>query len=239
MVLSADPRPAAEVFDEHGRTYSETVNRAVGFVGLDVDFFTRVKAGYILDICESVFANTSDVRALDVGCGVGNFHGLLGPHFRSLAGVDVSAASVEIAAARELPNTNYDVYDGKELPYEDETFDLAFTICVMHHVPPPQWEAFSREMFRVLRKGGLALVFEHNPLNPLTLRAVNNCPFDEDAVLLSARTTVGLLKTAGFTDIARRSILSVPAGNRLLRNVDRIFSHLPLGAQYYVRARRG
>jgi len=234
--MSKDIKPAAEVFDEYGTTYSDTVNDAVRFTGLDVDFFTRVKAGYILDLCEAHFGDTAGIRALDVGCGVGNFHDLLGPRFASLTGVDVSAASIGQAVSRRRPRTRYDIYDGRRLPYEDGAFDLAFTICVMHHVPTDQWEGFSREMFRVVRKGGLALVFEHNPRNPLTMRAVNNCPFDEDAVLLRAERTKDLLAGAGFEAIEGRYILSIPAGNRALRRVDGLFSKIPFGAQYYVRA---
>ena len=236
--MTQEIRPAAEVFDEYGKTYSDTVNDAVSFTGLDVDFFTRVKAGYILDICESHFGDAASVNALDVGCGVGNFHDILGPEFQALTGVDVSSASIDQAVSRNRPKTTYDVYDGLRLPYADGSFDLTFTICVMHHVPPAQWPAFSKEMHRVLRPGGLALVFEHNPRNPLTMRAVNNCPFDEDAVLLKAEATIDLLKGAGFHDVERRYILSVPAGNRLLRKVDSMFSRIPFGAQYYVSARR-
>lgn len=78
------------------------------------------------------------INALDVGCGVGNFqHDILGPQFRGLTGVDVSSASIEQAKARLRPNVAYDVYDGMRLPYPDGAFDLAFTICVMHHVRLP------------------------------------------------------------------------------------------------------
>lgn len=236
--MAQEIRPASEVFDEYDKTYSATVNEAVGFTGLDVDFFTRVKAGYILDICEAHFGNTGQIKALDVGCGVGNFHDILAPRFEAITGVDVSAASIAEAKRRERPNTSYDVYDGLRLPYEDGAFDLAFTICVMHHVPPAQWESFAREMHRVVRKGGLALVFEHNPRNPLTMRAVNNCPFDEDAVLLRSEKTVGLFEQAGFRDVEHRFILSVPAGSKTLRKVDGLFSRIPFGAQYYVSAKR-
>lgn len=236
--MTQETRPPAELFDEYGKTYSDTVNDSVRFTGLNVDFFTRVKAGYILDLCASHFADVAGVNALDVGCGVGNFHDILAPEFLSLRGVDVSSASVEQAILKKRPKTTYDVYDGLRLPYSDGTFDLVFTVCVMHHVTPDQWPAFSREMHRVLRPGGLALVFEHNPRNPLTMRAVNNCPFDEDAVLLKAETTVRLLENAGFRDAVQRYILSVPAGNRMLRKVDSVFSRVPLGAQYYVSAKK-
>ncbi|WP_163266355.1 class I SAM-dependent methyltransferase [Chelativorans alearense] len=235
--VKQDRDKTPELFDSYGDNYSETVNRSVAFTGLDVDFFTHVKAAYILDLCRSSLGPPDQVRALDVGCGVGNFHGLLAPSLGSLSGVDVSSSSIERAKQRH-PSVDYQAYDGRRLPYDDGAFDLAFTVCVMHHVDPAQWAEFASEMRRVLRAGGLALVFEHNPRNPLTLRAVNNCPFDEDAVLLRAETTAGLFTQAGFRNVTSRFILSVPAAGSAMRTLDRVFSRLPLGAQYYVRAEK-
>ena len=57
--------------------------------------YPTCKAGYILDLCASHFGDVANVKALDVGCGVGNFHDILAPEFLSLRGVDVSSASVE------------------------------------------------------------------------------------------------------------------------------------------------
>ena len=62
-------------------------------------------------------------------------------------------------AADRNPGVSYRPYDGRRLPYEDGQFDAAVTICVMHHVPPAQWPAFAAEMKRVVRRGGLAVVF--------------------------------------------------------------------------------
>ena len=50
-------------------------------------------------------------------------------------------------------------------------------------------------MYRILRKGGLLVIIEHNPFNPLTQISVYRCPFDKDAVLLTARNVQLLLKT--------------------------------------------
>ncbi len=226
-----------ELFDSYEESYSATVNNAIAFTHLDVDFFTRVKAGYILDLCRAHFGSPGHVKALDVGCGVGNFHGLLAPALGSLSGVDVSRPSIERARQRHQ-GVEYQTYEGHRLPYDDGAFDLAFTVCVLHHVPPAKWPGFVGEMRRVLRPGGLALVFEHNPRNPLTLRAVNNCPFDADAVLLRAEKTADLFTQAGFGSVGCRFILSVPAAGAALRTVDRVFSRLPWGAQYYVRAEK-
>lgn len=232
-----DPEQAetARTFDAYKDIYTRTVDESVAFTGMSADFFTRVKAGYIADLARQKFGVSEKISALDIGCGVGNYHKLLAPHFGKLSGVDVSGESIEVARQRGLP-VSYDVYDGATLPYGDGGFDLAFAICVVHHVPPARWQVFASEMRRVLKPGGLALVFEHNPRNPLTMRVVNSCPFDADAVLLRNDETESLLSTAGFGQVYSRFILSIPAANTLLRRVDRLFSGLHLGAQYYVSA---
>lgn len=228
----------SETFDAYEGRYSDTVNQAVGFSGLDVDFFTRVKADYITDLARKEFGDLSGIQLLDVGCGIGNFHPLLTRDFGQVNGVDISASSIE--RARQVnPDVAYSVYDGRRLPYEDGAMDIAMAVCVMHHVPQEQWPAFSAEMHRVLKPGGIALIFEHNPLNPVSVHVVNSCPFDEDAVLLRATKTEALYREAGFGDVSRRFILTVPAFNGTFRKIDSWFSRIPLGAQYYVRARKG
>ncbi len=224
------PRPEPQAFDAYSASYDEAVNSSVAFSGLKVDFFTRVKAAYIRDAIGATFPNSGDVDVLDVGCGVGNYHPHLAGLARSIHGVDVSPTCVATAAERN-PSVAYSVYDGERLPYKDARFDVAYTICVMHHVPPDRWPAFAQEMRRVLKPGGPALVFEHNPFNPLTRRAVSSCAFDHDAVLLRARVTEHLLSEAGLERVASRYILSVPAASRAMRRVDRLFGRLPFGAQ--------
>jgi ubiquinone/menaquinone biosynthesis C-methylase UbiE len=229
--MDPQQRETAKVFDSYKDSYSSAVDQAIAFTGLTTDFFTKVKADYILDIARDRLAGRT-LSVLDVGCGVGNYHRLLAPTFGRLCGVDVSEACVETARRRN-PSVSYETYDGERLPYADASFDLAFTICVLHHVPPQLGANFMREMRRVLRPGGMALVFEHNPRNKLTMRAVNKCPFDEDAVPLKHEETKALMQAAGFQAVKSRFILSVPAKGAFLRRVDRVFARLPLGAQYY------
>ena len=94
------------------------------------------------------------------------------------------------------------------------------------------------EMFRVLKPSGLGVMFEHNPINPLTMRVVNNCPFDADAVLLKSNVAEDLFEASGFGKPKSRFILSVPPPNRFMRSLDRLFSYLPFGAQYYTYANK-
>lgn len=232
--MDPQQRRTAETFDTFRENYSEAVDGALAFTGLKTDFFTRVKADYIVELVDSHFGRR-DIEALDVGCGVGNYHQLLSPVFARLSGVDVSSACIETARLRN-PTVAYAAYDGGALPYPDASFDLAFTICVLHHVPPAAWPGFLSEMRRVLKPGGMALIFEHNPRNRLTMRVVNKCAFDEDAVLLRMEETEALMTQAGFASVEGRFILSVPAKGAALRRIDQMFGRLPFGAQYFVKA---
>lgn len=234
--MSDQQRQTADTFDAYKDTYTDTVDNAVAFVGLKTNFFVSVKADHIVRLARETFLRADQLDVLDIGCGIGNYHPLLNGTFKSISGVDISSASIETAKQRN-PGIDYQDYDGSRLPYPDGSFDLAYTICVIHHVPPANWSGFVSEMRRVLKPGGLGLVFEHNPLNPLTMRAVNNCPFDEDAVLLKKGKAEELLRGAGFVGIQSEYILAVPPRGALLAGLDRLMKGVPLGAQYVTRGR--
>lgn len=234
--MSDAQKAVADEFDQYKESYSEAVDAAIGLPGVGVDFFTKVKAGYLVDTVRKILGEQTHLNALDIGCGIGNYHGLLRESFGTLSGVDVSAECLKTARAAN-PEVAYKVYDGGRLPYEDDSFDVAFSICVMHHVPVSNWPQFVAEMRRVLRPGGVAVIFEHNPANPMTMRLVNRCPFDRDATLLRAPETTALFKEAGLSAIKRKFILTIPPLGPTGRRLDGLFSPLGIGAQYYVTGR--
>jgi ubiquinone/menaquinone biosynthesis C-methylase UbiE len=168
---------------------------------------------------------------LDVGCGVGEFHPFVRGMFGRLCGADVSAASIAQARVRN-PEVQYEAYAGDILPYASASFDLSIAICVLHHVPPPRWVGFLREMRRVVRPGGLVCLIEHNPFNPLTRLAVARCEFDRDAVLLRAGRTRALMAESGLHDAQSRYFLMLPSAAPLARRVEHGLRLIPLGAQY-------
>ncbi|WP_201829345.1 class I SAM-dependent methyltransferase [Microvirga zambiensis] len=234
--MDPDQKAIAEEFDRYNANYSDTVNASLVLPGMNVDYFTRVKAGHLLDLMNSELGATHNLNVLDVGCGIGNYHGLIKGEIGRLEGCDISQESIEHARQRH-PEVSYSSYSGDRLPYTDGAFDVVFTICVMHHVPPARWVNFVHEIRRVLRKDGLALVFEHNPFNPLTNKVVNRCPFDADAVLLKPSVTRELFSEAGFRQVQSRSVLNIPSAGKFTRWLDRCLGVLPTGAQYFLIAR--
>jgi SAM-dependent methyltransferase len=223
----------AELFDHYRASYQDVVAGSISFSGLKHDFFMQAKADLIERRLRA--AGSLDpapaLSCLDIGCGIGTLHPYIRPLFASVDGCDISSESIE-RARRENPSVRYAAYAPPRLPCEDHSFDFAVTVCVVHHVPPPEWPGFFAEMRRVLKPGGFACVIEHNPLNPATRLAVLRCPFDEDAVLLGSRTTRRLMREAGFRDASAEFFLMFPTANAVARRIERRLSRLPFGAQY-------
>ncbi len=222
-------------FDQYDGTYQALVEDSMSFSGMSHDYVTRVKADLIVATASKRLGSLAGKHILDVGCGVGLTDAFLTRQPWRISGTDVSPKSID-QAKRKNPAVNYVVGNENRLPFADETFDLCFTICVMHHVPRPHWTGFLTEMRRVLKPQGLAMVLEHNPYNPLTRLVVNRCPFDADAVLLSSNTLRRHLDAARLNLLNTNYFLFTPW--ETLKFVDRFFGWLPVGAQYCVTASR-
>jgi ubiquinone/menaquinone biosynthesis C-methylase UbiE len=220
-----------QLFDAYENTYRDEVQSSIDFSGLPHSFFISAKADLIGEIVKTRFSGEHKPALLDIGCGIGTFHPLLRNLFGRFCGVDVSAKCIG-RARRENPDVEYKTYEGAILPYGDAEFDFTMAICVMHHVPPPEWLSFMREMRRVTRPGGTLCVIEHNPLNPLTRLAVARCEFDRDAVLLRAGVTEELMTKAGLCDIKTRFFLFFPSAAQVVRSFERSIGWMPLSAQY-------
>jgi ubiquinone/menaquinone biosynthesis C-methylase UbiE len=99
-------------------------------------------------------------RSLDFGCGGGGLTYRLAEVSREAVGIDLDDAKLEFARrqADRLGATNADFvcYDGKALPFADESFDSILCVDVIEHLPNP--ERFVTEFVRVLKPGGKLLL---------------------------------------------------------------------------------
>lgn len=112
----------------------------------------RIISSFVEQICREM--KTERPRILDVGCGTGANLEMLA-RFGEAEGVDVSPAALAFCRARGLERVRQGA--AEELPYEDGTFDLVTGLDVVEHLDDDV--AGLREMRRVLKTGGRALLF--------------------------------------------------------------------------------
>jgi ubiquinone/menaquinone biosynthesis C-methylase UbiE len=89
---------------------------------------------------------------LDVGTGTGRGIAYLREHAPDLGvhGIEPVAALTREAVRNGVPAELISEGRGESLPFEDESFDVAMALGVLHHVPDPS--AVVGEMMRVARK---------------------------------------------------------------------------------------
>ena len=219
-------------FDRFAEAYEHEVEESIGFARLPREFFLEVKVAHLLEKLKQKFEDFTQLRVLDVGCGIGLADQLLNVHLPHLVGVDISGKSLDIARVRN-PRIAYHHSADDQLPFVNGSFDAVFAMCVWHHVPRNQWTSFLAELSRVLVPKGLLLVYEHNPWNPLTRLVVSRCAFDEDAVLLSPFQAARKVRQGGFGKISTDYLLFLPFKSGIIRRWEAaMFRKIPLGAQY-------
>lgn len=223
-------------FDRYAADYTEIHRSSTSASGEEPEYFAANKAAETARRLKS--QSQAPIRVLDFGTGIGSTIPHLARHLPNarLFGSDVSAESIRMAAEKHGALAEFSTI-GSGLDYEDGSFDVVFTACVFHHIPVVERSHWMSELRRVVKPDGHLFVFEHNPLNPLTVRVVNNCPFDEDAVLLPASELVSLSRDAGFQHVDKQYIVFFPRALSLLRPFEPTLAWLPFGAQYYVHAR--
>jgi SAM-dependent methyltransferase len=103
---------------------------------------------------ENAGGQPAPLNILDVGCGTGANLEMLS-QFGQVEGVDVSAEALSFCRARGLVNVKQG--EAEALPYENNSFDLVTGLDVVEHLDDDL--AGLKEMRRILRRGGHALLF--------------------------------------------------------------------------------
>jgi len=106
----------------------------------------------------------------DLGCGTGNVSEHLAPIVKQIIAVDREPAMLEAARQRLASFSNIEFREGDvaEIPIDDNQVDAAIMFLVTVYLPKPI-EAI-REIARILRPGGVALVVDLAPHDRETYR---------------------------------------------------------------------
>jgi SAM-dependent methyltransferase len=114
---------------------------------------------------------------LDYGCGHGMAAVVLARRGARVTGFDVSAAYLAEARARAGANgvaVDFVQAGGERLPFAGGSFDAVWGHAVLHHVDLTR---AARELFRVLRPGGVAVFCEPWGGNPFLNLARRHLPY--------------------------------------------------------------
>lgn len=170
--LAQTPVPVAE---EVGTT-KQQIRRYWNTHPISTDSVTHAAGS--LESFEAIYANwqrTTDAarmeflemcrgkRVLEIGCGIGKDARFLTENGIEYYGLDYSSRSVELATRhfsllglrRRFLNA-----DAAALPFPDQSFDLVFSIGVLHHTP--ETARACRELVRITRPGGTVRVMLYN-----------------------------------------------------------------------------
>ena len=100
-------------------------------------------------------------RVLDIGCGNGEFLGILQAAGHEAVGVDIDPAMV--AACQQQGYTAYEADVVTWLPTQSGQYDAIFSSNVIEHLDAPTVAAVVNGAYQALRPGGLLLMGTPNP----------------------------------------------------------------------------
>jgi ubiquinone/menaquinone biosynthesis C-methylase UbiE len=155
-------------------------------------------------------------QALDLGCGDGNFTGLLAQAGAQPVGVDVAEAALRRARAAHPEIRFLLAAPEGPLPLQDAAFDVVWASEVIEHVADTaRWLS---EVRRVLRPAGrLLLTTPNHPRLGILLGGLERYadPLSDHLHLYTRRSLRRLLEEFGFREIA----LSAACGPPLMRSL--------------------
>ncbi len=227
-------------FDAYAAEYSGGMDNPIkALAGASGDDFLSVKVDWLARHVLTPTADGQRLSLLDYGCGRGDLLNLLARRGFQLdmIGSDVSGEMLKAGAANWSKEAGaaprFMQQEGVSVALGNASLDLIVISSVLHHVSPEERSQVFAELHRLLKPGGRIVIFEHNPLNPVTRYVVAHTPIDANAILLRAKESADRAVAAGLSITRLDYIMFAPPRlGTAAQLIDRIFCWLPLGAQY-------
>lgn len=225
-----------DLFDRCAPRYHAMLNRALAPSGEVAQYFAQQRVSWLQGRLRRLGFAPSTV--LDYGCGTGGSVPFLKEILRPerILGVDISAESLR-QARQQHAGEGIEFADCSDYSTPGQ-FQLAFCNGVFHHVSPGERPAALRYIYDSLMAAGVLAWWENNPWNPATRFIMGRCELDQEALPITIGQARRLLFENGFQVINTSSYFYFPRWLKWLRGLEPALSHLPLGAQYLVLARK-
>ncbi len=178
------------------------------------DDWYKTKTGQYVDRVEKwlVFSmlKTKSGKALDLGCGTGNYTLELKKRGFDVIGLDASEEMLKIARLKGLNCIKGDAYN---LPFPDESFDLVLSVTMFEFIHEP--EKVIAEIYRVLKPGGEVLIGTMNGRSLWFIFKRLKSLFVETAYryarFYTPKELETLLENAGFRDVESAGVIFFPS----------------------------
>lgn len=117
-------------------------------------FFYVLNHKIVFYLIKKYLPGSRRLRILDIGSGGGLLSKLL-KKYGKVTALDISKKAVELTKKRGV-----DVYQGSvlDLNFQSKTFDLVLCIDVLYHVKVRDDNVALKEIYRVVKKGGICLI---------------------------------------------------------------------------------
>lgn len=126
------------------------------FRGSQHDIEARFRTRYTPQI-QDVMNHHPRLRALDLGCGRGEFLNIINSYNGQGTGIDNNREAVKRCVAAGHNAIESDILDHmKKIP--DSSFDLITSFHVIEHCDPPYFLQIFKEAYRILSKNGALLI---------------------------------------------------------------------------------
>ena len=218
-------------FDNYIKDYRTNLDQSLHLSGESSTYFAQYKAQKLAEWLPQL--QNKSISILDFGCGDGvmtQFVNTCFPHAK-LFGVDPSPESIK-EAQESYKQITFSVNSDQDtiLDFPDNYFDIVYAAGAFHHIPFNLHQGYCKELRRIIKPSGYLVIFELNPLNPLTVYTFKNNPIDQHAKMMWPWYTYKLTKRIGSRSI--KFYCFYPKVASFLRPTERFMTKLPLSALY-------
>lgn len=137
---------------------------------------------------------SSELDALEIGCGTGSFTRLLAQRFRRVLAIDLSPRMIEIAKDQsyQYHNIDFQVADVMTKEFPSKQFGCIASIATLHHLP---FEPILYKMKEALKAGGMLLALD-------LFKAESLIDFSTSLLAIPVNITLRLIKNGQINESA-------------------------------------
>jgi 2-polyprenyl-3-methyl-5-hydroxy-6-metoxy-1,4-benzoquinol methylase len=216
-------------FDQVSKEYLADLDNNLRLTGGDSRFFYQAKIDHIQKLI-----NMKPERILDFGCATGFFTNMLSDQFPDAQVIGYDPATECIKVAKKEIKENQKLKFVSRFDEITHQPDLVVSAGVFHHIPKNEKQSALNNVFNLIAPGGNMIVFEHNPLSPLTQIIVSLAAVDKGATLIRSGKLRMMFQVAGFQEIQSKYISFFPPFLKTFLPLEKYLEQFPLGAQHLV-----